>query len=100
MTQEQVLEDVTQIIRSLAEDWDYTDDITGATRLFDDMNWQSVDMVVLANEVQTHYGRKFPFAEFFERLKESQHSGVTVGELADFLFQNLASGSSSTNSPA
>ena len=97
MTHSEVLTRVMELVSSLAAEWDFSDEITPSTRLFADMNWQSVDMVVLANEIQTLYGQTFPFADFFERLRGREDPGVSIGELADFVFENLSAIASSAS---
>ena len=97
MTRSEVLAQVMDLVSTLAAEWDFSEEITASTRLFADMNWQSVDMVVLANEIQTLYGQTFPFADFFERLRGREDPGISIGELADFVFENLSATASPTN---
>ncbi len=94
-TRDMVVDEVVRIVGSLAADWDYSGEINASTRLFVDINWQSVDMVVLAHELQTVYEQSFPFAEFFSRLQLRESPGLSVGELADFVFSNLGEKASS-----
>jgi|SRR3954471_8722491 acyl carrier protein len=96
---ETVLSDILEIVESLAADWDYEGQVTASTRLFSEMNWQSVDMVVLAHEIQTRYQQNFPFADFFESLREGEHIGVSISEVADFVFANLGKNTPAKTSP-
>ena len=87
---EAVLADVIRLVTNVAAEWDFVGDIDEATRLFADVNWQSIDMVVLAHEIQDRYGRQFPFNDFFASLAQRDTPGVTIGELADFVSAQLA----------
>ncbi len=89
-SREVVLADVIRLIREVTTEWDFEGDIEESTRLFGDMNWQSVDMVVLAHEIQEHFHRSFPFKDFLADVATREPPGISVGELTDFLISQLA----------
>ncbi len=89
MQRETVVAEVIRLVSSISEDWDFDETITESTRLFGDLNWQSIDMVVLAHDIQAHYRTNFPFASFFERMAVRETPGVTIGEISDFILENL-----------
>lgn len=89
-SREAVLAQVVRLVKTVAADLDFAGDVGETTRLFGDLNWQSVDMVVLAHDIQQQYKRTFPFADFFGRAANRESSGVTVGELAEFVAEQLA----------
>ena len=89
-SRETVLADVIRLIADVTAEWDFDSDIDESTRLFGDYNWQSVDMVVLAHEIQEHFQRSFPFNEFLADIGKREPPGVTVGELTDFVTSELA----------
>ena len=86
---DQVFEHFVGILRSLDED-DDGDEITRETYLIGNMNWRSVEIVYLANEVQEHYGQTFPFNDLFQEVAEREVQDITVGEWVDFIHENLA----------
>ena len=92
MLRDTVVADVIRLVSSISEDWDFDDAITENTRLFGDLNWQSIDMVVLAHDIQAHYRTTFPFASFFERMAVRDTPGVTIGEISDFILESLDAG--------
>ena len=84
-----VLETITGLVRAMVADWDLADEVTESTQLFGNMNWRSVDFIVLANDVQDHYGRRFPFVELLAEFETGGRSDLTVGELAGFVRRHL-----------
>ena len=54
-SREQIMSDVLSLLRKLADDWEYTGEITPQTRFFADMGLGSLDVVVLGTAVQEHY---------------------------------------------
>jgi acyl carrier protein len=84
-----VLADVIRLIAEVTAEWDFDSDIGESTRLFGDYNWQSVDMVVLAHEIQQHFRRSFAFNDFLADVATREPPGITVGELTDFVISEL-----------
>ena len=84
-----VLKDVLDMIQEMAEDWEYTGSITRDTGLLSDMGLASLDLVVMANTVQQHYGQVLPFPEFFADLGQRAARDISVGEWVDFIWQSL-----------
>jgi len=62
---DQILDTVLELLRGVAGDWEFDGQLTSDTRLFADLAFESLDLVVLGAAVQEHFGQKFPFAEFF-----------------------------------
>jgi acyl carrier protein len=86
---EDVLGVVIRLVRQLSVDWEDSGEVTEGTHLLDNMNWRSLDVVVLASDIQEHYGRAFPFAELFAEIGKRAHPDVVVGEVADFVCEHL-----------
>lgn len=93
-SRDEVAAEVIRMVKNVAAGWDFGGEIDENTRLFSDLNWQSVDMVVLAHDVQEYYHRALPFVDFFSGLGRRERPGVTVGELVDFVAARLASSDS------
>jgi acyl carrier protein len=87
---EQVLVDVLELLRSVARDWEFDTPLTADTRLFSDLNFESLDLVVLGAAVQEHFGQKFPFPEFFAEIGQREDRDLTIGEWVGFIHDHLA----------
>lgn len=88
-TREQVMEDVLALLRTVADDWDYSGEIDGDTRFFADMGLASVDVVVLGTAVQERYGCILPFTELFAEIGQRGVPDIPVGEWVDFIHKHL-----------
>jgi acyl carrier protein len=88
-TQEQILQEVLDLLRDVARDWEFEGPITGDTRLFADLAFESLDLVVLGAAVQEHFRQNFPFPEFFAEIGQRSVRDLTVREWVDFIHQHL-----------
>ena len=88
-TREEVSAHLMGLLKQVAHDWDVEGGITEQTRLFADLNFESLDLVVLGTTLQEHYARSFPFAEFFAEVGRRQEKDLTVGQWLDFLYEHL-----------
>ena len=78
------------LLRTLSEDHGAGgEDITEDTYLLGNMNWRSIEVIYLANNMQEHYGQQFPFAEFFAQVAQREHRDISVGEWVNFIFKHL-----------
>jgi len=80
----EVLPDVLELMTQLADDWEYSGQLTADTYLFADLDCESLDLVVLGTMLQERYGR-LPFAEFLAQLGQQDMKDVTVGQLVEFI---------------
>ena len=87
--QETILNDVLNLLRQLARDWEYSGEITPNTFLFADLGFESIDAVILASFVQEHYGRPFPFPQLLADMGHREVRDLRISELVDFIFQHL-----------
>jgi acyl carrier protein len=81
--------DVISLLSELAEDWEYTGDITPETRLFSDMGLSSLDIVVLGTAIQERYNQTFPFLKFYEEVGQRETPDIPIGDWVDFIYHNL-----------
>lgn len=88
MTREEVAVFAFEKLNALAEDWDYSEEITEDTLLFRQLGLESLDVVVLGIAFQDRFQRQMPFAELFAELGEKQKD-LSVGELIDFVFDQV-----------
>lgn len=86
---EQIMEDMLQLLRQLAEDWEYTGEISADTRFFTDLKLASLDVVVLGTSIQEFYGQVFPFPDFYTEVGKREVQDVSVGEWVDFIAAHL-----------
>jgi acyl carrier protein len=86
---EQVLNDVLTVMRRMAHDWEFEGEIGRDTRLFGDLGFESLDVVVLATSAQEQYGQPFPFPELFAELGRGNQKDISVGEWVDFICTHL-----------
>jgi acyl carrier protein len=86
-TSTQLLDEVLELITSLAEDWEYEGTITPKTLLFGELGLESLDLVVLGTAIQERYGR-VPFAEFLTDIGRRAAQDVSIGQLVTFIDEN------------
>jgi acyl carrier protein len=68
---------------------EYSGDIGPQTLFFADLGMMSIDAVVLAETLEQHYGRRFPFPRFLAQLAQRGAEDLAIGDLATFLHENL-----------
>jgi acyl carrier protein len=88
MNEEKILADLIEIVRGMT-DWEYADEVTPSTRFFADLGFESIDAVVFGEAIESHYGRRFPYAEFLRRLGDRGERDLVLGELVAFLKDEL-----------
>lgn len=81
--------DLLKILSDLRDDWEYSSEITESTGLFQDLEFESIDAVALGSAIEEHYNRSLPFAEFLSKASEREATDITVGDLVNFLVENL-----------
>ena len=90
-TRDEVMADVLDLFHQLADDWEYTGEITPQTLLFSEIGLQSLDVVVLAMSIQERYGQVLPFPELFADMGQQGIRDISVGEWVDFVHGHLDS---------
>ena len=88
-SKEQLFNDLVKLLSSLAEDWEYEDPITGETYLIEHLGFESIDIVILCTNVEEHYGRPLPFAEFLAEIGQREVRDIRIDELVDFFHKHL-----------
>jgi acyl carrier protein len=84
-----ILADVLDIMSSMAEDWEYGEEIEESTLLVSELGFESLDLVVIGTSLQERYGR-MPFGEFLADIGQRTVKDATVGELVTFVHENAA----------
>jgi acyl carrier protein len=88
-SRDQIMADVLGLLRKLADDWEYTGEITPQTRFFGDMGLRSLDVVVLGTAIQEHYRQVFPFVKLFAQVGQRAVPDMPVGEWVDFISEHM-----------
>ncbi len=85
----EVLAYVLNLLRELAEDWDYEGDINADTLLFRGLNLQSLDVVVLGNSIVEYYNKPIPYADFLAEIGQREFNDVSVSEWVEFTHSHI-----------
>jgi acyl carrier protein len=91
-TRPEVLTEVMTLVQTVAQDWEFDSPITEQTRLYGDLAFESLDLVVLGAAVQERFGQSFPFPDLFAEIGQRDVHDLTIGELVDFLERHQTSG--------
>src|SRR5439155_14944540 len=83
----QVLADLAAVVGQTFSDRDFPE-VDLESRAFTDLGLASIDLVVLAERLEVHYGRKLPFGSFLKALRDRGADDVALGDLVSFLQQN------------
>lgn len=88
-----VLADIAGMLRTVAGDLGLDDvEIARDTRFHDDLELESIDLVVLSGALREHYGERVNFAEFVAELELDEIIALTVGRLVDHVVASLEAG--------
>jgi acyl carrier protein len=85
----QIMDDILGMLSQLSKDWEYSGDITPDTLLFEDLGFESLDIVVLGTTIQEKYHKMMPFSEFLSDLGQREVKDLSVGELVSFVGEQL-----------
>lgn len=88
-SREEIMGDVLGLLRKLADDWEYSGEITPETRFFADMGLRSLDVVVLGTAIQEQYKQVFPFVKLFAQIGQRPVPDMPVGEWVDFIAEHM-----------
>ncbi len=89
VSQEQVFTDLLTILDELNDDWEYSGEVTLETSFFEDLGFESIDVVALGTAIEEHYRRSFPFAEFLAGIGQREEQDIRIGEVIEFIYQQL-----------
>jgi acyl carrier protein len=89
VTEDTIYRDLRTVMERTFPDRDYPDDVGPTTTLFGDLGLASIDLVVLAEKLEAHYGKRLPFGAFLTGLRNRNATDVTLGELVAFLLANV-----------
>ena len=84
---EQVLAELAAVVSRTFPDRDFPE-VDLESRAFSDLGLASIDLVVLAEQLEVNFGRKLPFGAFLKTLRDRGADDVSLGDLVAFLQQN------------
>ncbi len=87
-SRQQIHHDLASIVRNF-NGREYSGELAADTLFFADLGMMSIDAVVLAEKLEQLYARPFPFHEFVADLTRRQVQDIALGELEDFLYNQL-----------
>jgi len=99
-TREQILAEVLAPLNSVVQDWEFEGAVGANTRVFADLAFESLDLVILGSKVQEHFGQTFPFPEFFAQIGQREVRDITIGEWVDFMEAHLRRRAAAASRPA
>jgi acyl carrier protein len=77
---------VAQLIREvIAEDWIWETTIRRETSFADDLLFQSVEVVTLAEKLNERYGDEVDFIGWISEMENDQIMRLEVGQLVDYV---------------
>lgn len=85
----EIYRDLGRIMTSAFPDRDLPEAVGPDTRVFADLGLASIDVVVLGERMEQHYGRRLPFGPFLASLRTRGADDLALGELVAFLQQHV-----------
>ena len=86
---ETIFKDILATLERVGEDWEYSGEITLDTTLLQDLGLESIDVVVLGEFLEEHYGQTFPFTEYYTELAQKNKSDIRIADMVDLIFDHF-----------
>ncbi len=87
-TPEQLYRDLAEVMAAAFPDRDISVDVGPGTRVFADLGFASIELVVLGERLEQFYGKRLPFGQFLAGLRTRGAEDLELGELVKFLQQH------------
>jgi acyl carrier protein len=84
-----ILADLAGVVRQTFPDRDFPDAVDLSTRVFSELGLASIELVVLAERLEAHFGRRLPFGTFLKGLRDRGADDLELGDLVTFLQQHV-----------
>jgi acyl carrier protein len=88
-TQERIYREIGDVMAKTFPDRDIIASIGPGTRVFGDLGFASIDLIVLGEKLEQFYGRRLPFGPFLTELRNRGADDLELGELVAFLLRNI-----------
>jgi acyl carrier protein len=82
---ETLFQDILKTLEKVGEDWEFSGEITLDTCLLEDLELESIDVVVLGEFLEEQFGQSFPFTEYFTELAQQDISDISISDLVNFI---------------
>ena len=89
-TTDDLLAALADVVRITFPDRDFPEPVELTTRAFGDLGFASIDLVVLAERLDAHFGRRLPFGAFLKGLRDSGAEDLELGALVAFLQKHVS----------
>jgi acyl carrier protein len=89
LTPERIYRDLGEIMANTFPDRDIPVSVGSGTRVFNDLGFASIDLIVLGERLEQFYGRRLPFGPFLANLRNRGADDLELGELVSFLLQYI-----------
>jgi acyl carrier protein len=88
MMHSEIMKSLETMLRSF-QGREYTGAFHEQTRFLGDLSFSSIDVVILGEALESHFGRELPFGDLIRSVAEQGEQDMTVGMLAQFLETHL-----------
>jgi acyl carrier protein len=88
-TTDDLLAQLADVVRLTFPDRDFPEPVNLTTRVFGELGLASIELVVLAERLDAHFGRRLPFGTFLKGLRDRGADDLAVGDLVAFLQQHV-----------
>lgn len=86
---EDILAALGEVVRQTFPDRDFPEPVELSMGAFGDLGLASIDLVVLAERLDAHFGKRLPFGTFLKGLRDRGADDLQLGELVAFLQKHV-----------
>lgn len=89
LVQVEIQSAIVHILQDMTQEWDLDlSDITPETKLVEDLNFGSIDIIHLVVAIEEHFKKKLGFNELL--MKNGQYvDDITIQDLVSFVYHKL-----------
>jgi acyl carrier protein len=88
-TPDVIYRELGEVMANTFPDRDITVSTGPETRVFSDLGFASIDLVVLGERLEQFYGRRLPFGPFLAELRKRGADDLELRELVAFLLRHI-----------
>lgn len=88
-TTDDILANLAEVVRNTFPDRDFPEPVTPDMQVFADLGLASIELVVLAERLDAHFGCRLPFGTFLKGLRDRGAMDIAMGELVAFLQKHV-----------
>jgi acyl carrier protein len=87
---DRIYADLAAVMVKAFPDRDIGVEVGPGTRVFADLGMASIELVVLGERLEQHYGCRLPYGQFLAGLRNRGAQDLELGELVAFLQQHVS----------